>query len=240
MRNYDVIVLGGGFGSRLASVVSTKQKIAAQIDGKPFFYYILVKISEMPISKVIFALGHKADSVIKEIKKIKKSKFFDFDIDWIIEDEPLGTGGAIKNVFNNFSLEKEVVVMNGDSIVDTNLYEILDFHKNSQAMASMLLVSFSDIDRYGSVEVDKYNKIIKFDEKIKKSNINFNLINTGVYIFDRNIIAKIPNKKYSIERELIPSLIGEIYGFITNSKFIDIGIPEDFSKANLEIREFFQ
>jgi D-glycero-alpha-D-manno-heptose 1-phosphate guanylyltransferase len=220
----DIIILAGGFGTRLKSLVSEVPKPMAPVSGKPFLEYVLSNFSSSNVSRIIFSLGHLSHIV----KDHFGTKHKGIDLVYEIEKEPLGTGGAIKKAIKHCK-EKYVLVINGDSFIDLNMDELtLQLKKinNSFIVASMV----DDASRYGCLRLNK-DKLIGFTEK---GTIGPGLINSGYYLIKKNIFLNFNLPKiFSFEKDfLVPNLSNlNLSVFVSNGLFIDIGIPEDYIKA---------
>lgn len=232
----DCIILAGGLGTRLRSVVSEVPKCMAPVCNQPFIFYILSYLERYKnIDKVILSLGYKHEVLTTWLAK----QNFPFDILYSIEDEPLGTGGAIKKALQHATSE-EIVIMNGDTFFDVNLNLLLEQHRKAQSKLSIALKPMQEFDRYGDVVIDNNNRIIAFNEKryCKQGQIN-----GGIYIINKNfkLLDTLPDK-FSFETEVLQlqAKKGTLFGFVHNGYFIDIGIPEDYQKANTEFQSIFK
>lgn len=230
----DAIILAGGLGTRLRSVVKELPKVMAPIGGKPFLWYILKQLSAYKIENAILAVGYKSESIIEWVKTQK----FPFAIKFSLEEEPLGTGGAIKKAFS-LSESEYTLVLNGDSFLDMNFDEFFSAHKNSQKPISIALKPMKNFDRYGNVETDSQGNVISFKEKEFCAD---GRIGAGCYIISKS--AKLFDKfgeKFSMETDILQPLASEhkIGSLICDNYFIDIGIPEDYAKASRDLPERF-
>lgn len=223
----ECIVLAGGFGTRLQSVVKDVPKCMAEVAGKPFLYYVMKHLERERFGHVILSLGYKHEIVEEWLNTTQ----FAFKISYVIESEPLGTGGAIKYAFTKV-LSDRAFVINGDTFFDVNTDNIQELHLNKNADITIALKDMSDFDRYGSVDVNKNNRIVNFNEKQFCAR---GYINGGVYLIEKSVFAKcdLPTK-FSFEKDVLEALLQQlnIYGVEQDSYFIDIGIPEDYELAN--------
>ena len=225
----DVLILAGGLGTRLRDVVPNRQKVVAEVNGEPFIIHTLRKLCLLGIKKVIFALGYYADDAIKLIEPLVPKGI---EVLYSVEKNQLGTGGAIKNAIS-YMQTNEVLVINGDSIIDYNLNEFIKFHQNKNARISILLCEVPEIRRYGMVKMGLNDEIIEFAEKKEDNKPMPGLINTGVYLINKNEILNFSEKPHSLEKDVFPNLCGKgLFGMETQAKFLDIGIPEDFNRAS--------
>lgn len=225
----ECIILAGGLGTRLQSVVNDVPKCMAEVAGKPFLYYLFDYLSTQSFDHVILSLGYKASSVVGWLQE----KNYSFKVSYVIEEYPLGTGGAIKLAFEKV-LGQEAFVMNGDTFFNINTNSLLDFHTNKSAAISIALKLMVEFDRYGSVELDGDDRIVSFCEK---KYMRQGLINGGIYIINKSIFSELSlPEKFSFENDVLYSHTDDlsIYGCPQDSYFIDIGIPSDFEKANID------
>ena len=223
-------ILAGGFGTRLQSVVSDRPKVLAEVRGKPFMVYLLEQLSSAGIRKAVICTGYMAD----KIEECFGDAYDSVGIVYSREDEPLGTGGALRLALPYLSSEI-ILVMNGDSYIDTDLSIYVDWFSEGERKAAVLLTWVDDTSRYGSVKINKNKIIASFEEKCENSGPGW--INAGIYLLRKSLIASMPaGKFYSLERDFFPKLTGKgLYGFCTEGRFIDIGTLESYVAAE----EFF-
>jgi D-glycero-alpha-D-manno-heptose 1-phosphate guanylyltransferase len=222
----EVIILAGGMGTRLKNVLNGEPKCLARINGKPFLSILINQLLSFNVVRFIFSLGYGSESV----KKYILENHNDIEYVFCTEPEPLGTGGAIRLALE-FSKHRYVFIVNGDSYFDIDIEEIFNFAKRNESPFTIALNRVSSNIRYGNVEINESNKIISFHEKKESKNV---LINSGYYILDKNKINFSDyNYKFSLESDFFESKFRgiEINGIEFKSKFIDIGIPEDYKKA---------
>jgi len=224
ITNITAVILAGGFGTRFQSVVSDKPKVLAEVSGKPFLEYLLEQISSSGIRKVVFCTGYMAE----KIQNCFGDSYGPLRILYSKEDEPLGTGGALRLALP-YLFSDAVLVMNGDSYTDVNLGSYVNWFFQKDCEAALLLTRVLDTSRYGSVTISEDENITAFSEKRTGSGVGW--INAGVYLMRKSIIASIPaGQSYSLEYELFPSLVGKkLYGFCSEGRFIDIGTPESYA-----------
>lgn len=225
----ECIILAGGLGTRLKSVVSNVPKCMAEVAGLPFLSYLLDYAKRENFDRVILSLGYKSNIVLDWIK----SHEYSFNISFVIEDQPLGTGGAIRLAFEQV-ISTEAYVLNGDTFFDIDTDKLSDFHRCKKSSISLALKPMIDFYRYGSVSLASNMRILQFNEK---KHCTEGLINGGVYLIDKDIFAKneLP-EKFSFEKDIMELRVDDIaiYGLEFNNYFIDIGIPSDFEKANID------
>lgn len=213
----EAVILAGGFGTRLSSVVNDVPKPMAPVNGKPFLYYLLKYLRRFNFTKIVLALGYLYEEIIN---------YFGYDFEGIelvysVEEEPLGTGGSVKKALKLLK-ESYVFVINGDTYFEID-YNSINTNKELLIVCKYL----SDLCRYGSLIIND-DRIIEFKEK---NNDGFGYINGGVYLLKKDIFDKfnMPNK-FSLEKDFFQRYVKKIYidSYIENGYFIDIGIPKDY------------
>lgn len=227
----EAIILAGGFGTRLKETVPDLPKCLAPVKSNPVLYYIINYLIENGVDRIIFSLRYKSNLVIEFVK----NNFGFIDYDFVVEKETLGTGGALALSLKS-AKNDDVVVLNGDSIFKINLNNLYNFHNKANSNFSIALKSISNPVRYGTVELNNEGKIICFNEKDKT--LRNGLINGGVYIVNKEFYLKSINKEsFSLETDFLANDTNNknIFGKIFNEYFIDIGIPEDYKRANVEL-----
>ncbi|MFT4533499.1 MAG: D-glycero-alpha-D-manno-heptose 1-phosphate guanylyltransferase [Saprospiraceae bacterium] len=233
MKLNEAIILAGGMGTRLKSVVKEVPKPMAPINGRPFLEYLLDHLVKNGIERVIFSVGFKSNIIADHFG----DKYQNCELIYVYEDEPLGTGGAIKKAMRFVSGEN-VLVTNGDSIFITDIQGQFVFHLNREADVTLGLKSMVDFDRYGTVIIDNNSIIHDFREK---ESVSKGLINGGVYIFNVEAFTSIDfPQKFSVENNYFQTHTNQskFYGYQSDGYFLDIGIPEDFAKAQEEFLRF--
>ncbi|GAB6072775.1 D-glycero-D-manno-heptose 1-phosphate guanosyltransferase [Venenivibrio stagnispumantis] len=229
----EAIILAGGLGTRLQSVVKDLPKPMADINKKPFLEYLFNYLNYFKIKKIILAVGYKKDI----IKEYFGNKYKDIAIVYSEEKELLGTGGAIKQAIE-FCEEQEILILNGDTFFDIDLNKFYDFHISKHSKLSLALKLMKNFDRYGAIEIDENKKIVAFLEKAYKQE---GFINGGVYLLNKNFFMSLNfHEKFSFEKEFMEKYykVYDFYGFPFDNYFIDIGIPEDYEKAKRDFENF--
>lgn len=225
----EVIILAGGLGTRLRSVVSEVPKCMAPVAGQPFLWYLLKYLTRYDVYRVILSVGYLREVIFKWIEEHKGE--FPFHFDYAIEEEPLGTGGGIKQAMDKVT-GTEAVILNGDTYFDVDLDAFLRAHNNHNSLLSMALKPMMAFDRYGNVKCNSSNEVQEFEEK---KYCESGQINGGVYILNKvtAFFDHLPSR-FSFETQVLQPNSGKgcIYGFAQEGYFIDIGIPEDYLKAN--------
>ena len=224
---FDVIILAGGLGTRLRSVVSDVPKCMAPVGGRPFLAWTLQWLERFDVGHIILSLGYMSQVVIDWIQKEYKGKT---PVDWVIEETPLGTGGGIKFAMSKVRSSR-AVILNGDTFFNVDLDSFHSFSSKLNAPLTVALKPMADFDRYGSVTLSDDNRIVSFNEKM---HCDKGLINGGIYCIDSSaaLFDGMPDK-FSFEKEILEpmSVKGVITGYISDGSFIDIGIPQDYDTA---------
>lgn len=227
----DVIILAGGFGTRLQTVVADRPKCMADINGKPFLHYVCRYLEPYQPRKVIFSVGYLKEQVIDYVS----ANTWQFDVDFAEESEPLGTGGAVLHSLTKSDTD-DFFVLNGDTFFDVNLDAQLAFQKSTMADATLALKPMQQADRYGLVEINNDQSVISFKEKQVGSS---GLINGGVYCVYRQGFESIPfPEKFSFEKDYLEQFLQQrnVMGLVQDAYFIDIGIPDDYEKAKVDFK----
>ena len=228
------IILAGGLGTRLRAMISDKPKPMVQICGKPFLEWQIELLKRFNLRDIILSVGYMGNEIKNYFGNGKK---FDVGIEYAEEEEPLGTGGALKNAKSYVFRENKFIVMNGDTYLNTDFIDFIKFHEEKNGLATIALAKVNDPHRYGSVKIDRNCKVAEFIEKSDKS---FGRVNAGVYIFDSSIYRYMPDKdKFSLEYDFFSMLLEtkRIFGYKTNCYFRDLGTPEDYKKMQKELEE---
>jgi D-glycero-alpha-D-manno-heptose 1-phosphate guanylyltransferase len=216
----SAVILAGGFGTRLQSVVNDLPKPMATVANRPFLEYVLDNLLIFNIKKVVLSVGYLAEAIISHFGNSYKG----MDISYSVEDTPLGTGGAIKYSLQKIS-SNYCFVLNGDSFfdIDFNRLEKTFFDNNADIILSLRQIE--NADRYGCVEIGNNNIITSFVEKGAKSGAG--LINGGIYLLKKSILENFP-EKFSFEKDFLEKTNKKIYTEIFTGNFIDIGVPKDY------------
>jgi D-glycero-alpha-D-manno-heptose 1-phosphate guanylyltransferase len=226
----EVIILAGGSGTRLRGITNDLiPKPMVEVNGKPFLEYILSELSKYNVTSIVLSVGFKYEV----IKNYFKDSYKDIPIKYSIENDLLGTGGAVKQALN-YTNDDDVCVLNGDTLFKINFDEFYSKHVSKSSLLSIALKEMENFDRYGTVLVSD-SAICSFKEK---QFCESGLINGGIYCLNKKLTEYFPNKdKFSFEKELLESQYDkiEINYSINDDYFIDIGIPEDYLKAKSDL-----
>lgn len=223
------IILAGGFGSRLRSVVPNLPKPLAPIHGMPFLHYLLEDLKSQGVRRTVISTGYLAEIIEARLGH----QHGPMEILYSREDAPLGTGGALKLAIDRFGLNKEVLALNGDTYFPAPLEHMLSvLRKTPSAHFAIALKRLPYADRYGTVELAKNGTIGCFVEKGLKRD---GLINGGIYALRTKVFDAIaPGEFFSLETTLLVPLAetGSLVGLPFDAPFIDIGMPEDYARAS--------
>lgn len=234
---HSVILLAGGAGTRLQSVTGSTPKCLAPVDGQPFLYHLLQRLSAQGFQHFVLALGIGASEVERAVAAWQQYHPH-IRIDFSIETTPLGTGGAVLQALS-LCKSDDVLILNADSYLDGSFAYALHKHQQYKAVATVLLSHVQHADRYGLVQVDAQHRIVQFHEKQAHSS---GLINAGAYWLNRQRfdVSAFP-ASCSWEKIIMPHLLAQaqLYGVATTGYFIDIGIPEDYAKAQTDFAHSF-
>lgn len=225
----EAVILAGGFGTRLRGVVDDIPKPMAPVRGKPFLVWILDILEKQDIERVILAAGYKHEA----ISSCFGNKYKNLTIQYSIENDPLGTGGAVLQALQKIK-DENFLLLNGDTYFEINFNEFENFFVSTRAIMSVALRQVKNTGRYGTV-VLKDNRIVAFREKTE---VNEGLINGGVYITGKEWFKKhAPGEKFSLEKDILERKAADnlITGYVSETFFIDIGIPEDYFRAAWEM-----
>ncbi len=226
LKDLDVVILCGGEGKRLRSIINDRPKSLAPVGNKVFLDIILDNLISFGFKRIILSVGHLKEKIINYYNQYKACQILFSE-----EKKPLGTGGAIKKT-KPFIKSDHFLAMNGDSYIPLDFVKFYDNHLKNQPLVSVALVKIEDIRDYGSVNLDNDGKIVNFNEKIliKKTG----LINAGVYLMKKDIFFHMPEEEsFSLEYDFFPKILNShsCHGFISEGELIDIGTPERYDKA---------
>lgn len=227
----EAIILAGGLGTRLRSVVQDFPKCMAPVNNKPFLSYVINYLLAEGITHFIFSLGYKSEAIIEFLEK----DFGDLTFKTSVEEVPLGTGGAIKKACA-IAKDTHILVANGDTYFNIDAELLGSIHSLSGACCTLSLKPMRNFDRYGVLEIDECSVIKSFKEK---QFYESGLINGGVYAINKNkFLAENLPEKFSFEKDYLEKFyeIRKMFGIVQDEYFIDIGIPEDYARAQREMK----
>lgn len=230
----DAVVLVGGKGTRLRPLTLSAPKPMLPTAGLPFLTHLLSRIAAAGIEHVILGTSYKP--------AVFEAEFGDgsalgLQIEYVTEEHPLGTGGGIANVAGKLRNDT-AMVFNGDVLSGADLAQLLDFHRSNRADVTLQLVRVGDPRAFGCVPTNEEHRVVAFLEKTEDPPTD--QINAGCYVFERNVIDRIPQgREVSVEREVFPALLADgdckIYGYVDASYWRDMGTPEDFVRGSADL-----
>lgn len=240
LKACSALVLAGGLGTRLRSAYNSGPKCMAPVGGRVFFEYPLLWLRSAGIQNLVFCVGYKRSQIESWLGDGSR---WGVTVTYSVEEALLGTGGALK-LAEPFIIGECFFVLNGDSFLAVDLAKLYHYHTIHNSVATIAVVRQPHSPRYGTVQLASDGRIAAFQEKqpnTQAANGSDQLINGGVYLFQRRLLELIPPARpVSLENEIFPSLVGAgLYGFVTPGYFIDIGVPADFQRAQTELPERF-
>jgi len=229
----QTVVLVGGRGSRLGSLTAALPKPMLDVAGRPFLEYQIEFLRRFRVDEVLFCAGYLAEPLRAHFGNGER---FGLQIQYSIENQPAGTGGALK--LANAKFQETFFVLNGDTIFDADLFRLGNaLAKEPDAAGAIALRELDDVSRFGQVLLDK-NRVTEF---VEKPGAGSGLINGGIYCLRREIISLLPKGISSIERDLFPLLARQrrLIGIPFTGYFLDIGLPETLARAQAELPAWF-
>lgn len=227
LQDCTAVILAGGLGTRLRSVVSDRPKPLAEVNGRPFITYLLEQLINSGLKRVVLCTGYKGEM----IESVLGQRWRSLTLIYSQEPTPLGTGGAIRLAVSQ--LQSEIaLVMNGDSYCEVDFAVLWAQHQRSPQGCTIVLTQVQDVQRFGQVKLAASQQVLQFQEKGKNSGSGW--INAGIYLLNVPIIKSIPkHQNFSLERDLLMNLVNQdqVHGFTTQGRFIDIGRPESYAQA---------
>ena len=230
-RIQEAVVLAGGMGTRLRSVVSDIPKPMAPIQNNPFLKYLLQYLKSFGVNRVILSVGYKYEVIESYFGK----SYLGMELVYAVENEPMGTGGGIKLALS-YARDEQVFLSNGDTFFQINLHHLSDHFMLENALISMSLKEMYAFDRYGIVDIGNH-KVTGFKDK---AFCDKGWINDGVYAIKRDVFNAISFPDvFSFEKDFLEKYYESFYfsAFLSNAYFIDIGIPEDYARGQHELKQ---
>ncbi len=229
----DAIILAGGLGTRISSVVPDRPKAMADVGGRPFLEFILERLARCGLRRVILASGYMHSSLERHFRNEWRS----MEILYCVESRPLGTGGALWKALGLADSEI-VLALNGDSFFDIDVSALIERHRSFKADITIALKPMRDFARYGAVET-RGRRVTRFHEKRQ---VKQGLINGGVYLIAHDLPSRFTMpERFSFETDFLEKKVGDVVigGYVSDGYFIDIGVPEDYARAQLELPRHF-
>ncbi len=229
----DAVVLVGGKGTRLRPLTLSAPKPMLPTAGVPFLLHLLSRIRAAGITHVVLGTSYQSE-VFSEF--FGDGSRFGLELEYVVEDVPLDTAGAIRNVADRLRAD-DVLVFNGDILSGTDPRALLSSHRDARADVTLHLVKVDDPSRFGSVPTDADGRVTAFLEKTPHPPTD--QINAGCYVFRRSVIDSIPaGRPVSVERETFPGLLeadAHVHGFVDGSYWLDVGTPAAFVQGSADL-----
>lgn len=225
----EAIILAGGMGTRLKGVIYDIPKPMAPIGDVPFLSVLFDYLLRNNVERAILSVGYKYEV----IETYYGLNYKGLELVYSVEETPLGTGGAIQLALEHVQGE-DVVILNGDSFIDADLQQFSDFALSHDADFGLVIKRMTNIARYGTV-ITQDDKVLRFQEKQELAEGD---INTGVYYMKTSFLATLNFPvKFSFETDFMEKYCGKLdfYSFPVDGFFIDIGVPEDYARAQNEL-----
>jgi NDP-sugar pyrophosphorylase family protein len=222
----SALILAGGLGTRLRSVVADRPKVLAEVAGRPFLAHLLDKVARSGVREVVLCTGYLAD----QVEATFGARYSGLEIRYSREVVQLGTGGALRLALSHTHAQM-LLVLNGDSYCTVDLEAFSAWHAERNLTASLALTRVTDTQRYGRVQLDQAGKIGRFDEKGAASGPGW--VNAGVYLVARERLNSIPaDVPVSLERDVFPRWVGDgLFGYRSAAELLDIGTPASYAQA---------
>lgn len=235
-NNLSVVVLAGGLGTRLKSVVKSAPKILAPIAGKPFLDILLRWLIGQGVKHVSFSLGHMAETVIKELLQYKN--LYPINISYSVEESPIGTLGGLSLTLNEQNIS-EAIVINGDTFTEVDLNRFADVMTLKKNEIGLVITKVNNVSRYGEVLFDNSNSVTSFIEK-NAQNSKPGWINAGIYYLSESSVKEVKEfTEGGIENDFFLPNCARLQVFkMDKGCFIDIGTPESYLDAVTTLQEF--
>jgi NDP-sugar pyrophosphorylase family protein len=228
------LILAGGKGARLRPLALHTPKPVVPLANIPFLFFQIDRIKQAGITEIILSLSYQPRKIIDIFGD---GIGYGVTMRYTHEDLPQGTAGAFKAAEN--LIDDTTVVLNGDVLTETDLLEVIQYHKEKQAEATIVMSRVMNPLGYGLVEADSYGRIVRFTEKPAEDDVTGDTINAGIYILEPSVLKRIPgDNPYSFERDLFPSMLQEgahCYAFLTRKYWQDIGSPQKYLEASYGI-----
>ncbi len=227
-------VLAGGKGARLRPLVLHVPKPIIPLANIPFLFFQIDHIKKAQITEIILSLSYQPRKIIDIFGD---GMNYGVTMRYTHEDLPRGTAGAFKAAEN--LIDDTTIVLNGDVLTDTNLRDVLQYHKEKKAEATIVMARVMNPVGYGLVETDADGRVLRFTEKPPEDDVTGDTINAGIYILERSVLDRIPAEDaQSFEREVFPAMVQEgarVYAYLTHGYWQDVGSPQKYLEATFGI-----
>jgi D-glycero-alpha-D-manno-heptose 1-phosphate guanylyltransferase len=235
-QDTPAFLLVGGLGTRLQSVLPSTPKPLARVGNMPFLELLVLQLRSQGIRRIVMCTGHLAGQIEQEFGDGNK---WGVAIHYSRESQPLGTAGAVKLAEGYLKLASDFLVMNGDSFLELDLRQFVQFHREHGGLVSMAVRKVPDAARYGTVRMDANHRVVGFSEKTGVAAPG--VINGGVYVFNRAVLDQVPQGPASFEKDVFPQVLEQgVYALEQHGMFIDIGTPEDYARAQTLCQSLYQ
>ncbi|MBK5228714.1 MAG: NDP-sugar synthase [Actinobacteria bacterium] len=228
------LILAGGMGTRLRPLTNTRPKHLLPIANRPHIEHVFDLLQRHGVDEVVLLTSYLAEAFETTVGQAASRGLA---VHVTHEEEPLGTAGALRNA-EEFASDGTFLVFNGDVLMDIDLGEVLEFHRDRGAEATIVLTPVDDPSAYGVVPTEQGGRVLGFIEKPPRDEATTNLINAGIYVLEPSVLERIPRGEvWSAERQLFPGLVEEgarLFAVAAESYWMDIGTPEKFLQANLD------
>jgi mannose-1-phosphate guanylyltransferase len=234
------VVLVGGEGSRLRPLTFTTPKPLLPIANQPFLERQLVWLADHGVDEVVLSMGYLPDAFHAHFRdESGEDTFRGMRLHYAVEEEPLGTAGAIRFAANSGGIDERFVVCNGDVLTGLDLSAMVEFHDEHKAEVAIALTRVDDPSAFGVVPTASDGSVIAFVEKPAPGSAPSDWINAGTYVLEPSFLERIPPRlNVSVERETFPRLLehpGRLFGFRTDAYWLDIGTPEKYLQAHIDV-----
>ena len=231
-----MLILAGGYATRLRPLSYTRPKPLLHIVDKPILDHILESILKVNPDMIILSLRYLADRIIDHVRK--RWSILEDKLMFLVEEKPLGDAGPIAHIINEYGIrDKTILVVNSDIYSNIDFGAVLQFHKKVSSIATIVLARLrGDLSRFGVAQIDEEFRVVHFVEK-PHNPPSEGLVNAGVYVFEPEVSRYLPRKierPIKISVDLLPKLVSEkaLYGYVHEGYWFDIGTPEVYIKAN--------
>lgn len=230
----QAVILAGGEGTRLRPLTNTRPKPLLPILGKPCVEYVINALTEAGVEQIFLTCGYRSQDMADYLGDGSR---FGTKIEMCFEDKPAGTAGAVKLLEDR--LDGTFVVASGDVLADVDIRSLVSRHNDNRAVATMALTTVERPEEFGIVGLDDDGRIQRFKEKPRTEEVFSNLINAGIYVLEKEVLAEVPEgEKYDFSKQLFPKLLEKgrpLYGATLTGMWKDIGRPHDLLDANVRM-----
>lgn len=224
---FEVVILAGGFGTRLRSEVPDLPKPMAPVAGRPFLEILMERCVRQGAAGFVLSVGYRHEAIVDHFE----GSFMGRPVRYAVEREPLGTGGGLLLAQQGLAGEGPFLVMNGDTFLEVELAELISRHVEASADMTIALVQRSDVGRYGGVATGPEGRVLEFESR------GASAVNGGVYVLSGHTLGLLglrAGDRASLEKDVLPGLLrhgAKVIGFECRGRFIDIGVPDDYRSA---------